>query len=58
MVHWGWLIFAFLCGMSVTVLFIGRVLRYVALHRLAWTSSTLKELYEKTEKLRQAKLNK
>lgn len=58
MIHWIWLIFAFLCGIVVTLLVMRKLIIWVALTHLSWASSTLKAMYESVEKTRQIKIRR
>lgn len=52
MVPWGWLVFAFICGVAATVFCMKGILIYVMTHNLDWASSWLKRTYETIEKAR------
>ena len=58
MIHWVWLIYAFVGGVVITVLCIRKIVTYIALLDLGRTSSWLKRMHDATEALRLAKLEK
>lgn len=49
--HWVLLMYAFLFGVLFTVFCIKKVIFFLALRNLDYTSSRLKSMYEKTEEL-------